>query len=53
MLDTKYKETNLDRLVSESENINTDQHNAISCLLGKYEDLIDGTLEILMLNLFR
>ena len=44
ILDAKYEAANLDELVSESTNLDVDQQKALRYLLGKYEDLFDGTL---------
>jgi len=44
ILDAKYEAANLDELVSESTNLDIDQQKALRYLLGKYEDLFDGTL---------
>ena len=43
MLDAKYEETNLDKLIKESINLDNGQQWALQNLLLKYKDLFDGT----------
>ena len=44
ILNAKYGAANLDELVSQSKNPNASQQKDLRTLLGKYEDLFDGTL---------
>ena len=44
ILDAKYEKANLDDLAEQSKNLNDNQQKALRNLLGKYEDLFDGTL---------
>ena len=44
ILDAKYEKADLDQIASEQDHLDSDERAKLRMLLGKYEDLFDGTL---------